>query len=566
MQNNRNDQLGINPVESYEAPKIPTLSDDNTAALKKLPSRWQKNAKVIACIGLMGTLTLSNLAFPFAASPVETAEITTPPAVTASYNGYSNFELELRLHHGGAGGAWYVVHLTEQEVFGFIRKRLEAAGLTFGATPPNYIAVTRETISGFDSVRYEDGVRVLNFGLNLFDENRNVAIAHIGERRHLRERVIVSFAEQTEDIAVGVFYTPTSNLGSSWEWCEETEGIINREPSAEEVTSAGIAMKEHLTTQIDNFISRLQFEGILETDTPSIIVTLNGTLLEFDVTPIIVDNRTLVPFRAIFEALGMEVEWIDNNRTAVGRRGDELIIELRHDQDVAMVNGEIVQLDTPVILHHDRTMVPLRFVAEATGATVEWDEETNTVEITNENYIDISEIELSIRAHGGGSPPIPFYVVHLTEQEAFGIIRDLLEAEGVNLDTPTTEHTAVVRQRFRDWRLYDMEGETAYIDTETNVGVDLSDEEKGVGITKFSGNRRHLTGLAAEAFAEQIEGITVGTFYNPEHTIGDTWDFGDDRDQMIAEAKAEAAPILRERLIIQVQEFIEFLRNEGIIN
>ncbi|MCL2837732.1 MAG: stalk domain-containing protein [Oscillospiraceae bacterium] len=112
-----------------------------------------------------------------------------------------------------------------------------------------------------------------------------------------------------------------------------------------------------------------------------ITVTLNGERVDFDVSPIIIDNRTLVPFRAIFEALDMEVEWDNDTRTAIGEN-DDVRIELPIDSTTAYINGEDVTLDAPAMLHNERTMVPLRFIAEATGADVEWDEDTRTVVIS----------------------------------------------------------------------------------------------------------------------------------------------------------------------------------------
>ena len=62
-------ELSICPVETYNAPEIPVFGSDNSAILKKLPSRWQKNAKILACIGIVGTLTLSGCSFVLRPSP-----------------------------------------------------------------------------------------------------------------------------------------------------------------------------------------------------------------------------------------------------------------------------------------------------------------------------------------------------------------------------------------------------------------------------------------------------------------------------------------------------------------
>ncbi|MCL2837729.1 MAG: copper amine oxidase N-terminal domain-containing protein, partial [Oscillospiraceae bacterium] len=70
-------------------------------------------------------------------------------------------------------------------------------------------------------------------------------------------------------------------------------------------------------------------------------------------------------------------------RRATGTRGF-FRIEIQIDNDIAFVNADIVDLDVPAMIYNDRTLVPLRFIAEASGANVEWDEDTQTV-IINTN-------------------------------------------------------------------------------------------------------------------------------------------------------------------------------------
>lgn len=111
-----------------------------------------------------------------------------------------------------------------------------------------------------------------------------------------------------------------------------------------------------------------------------IAVKLNGEYMQFDVPPILENDRTLVPFRAIFEALGCDVEWDDDNQTAIGIRNGKTIM-LPIGDAMAKIDNEGMFMDQPAIVVNDRTMVPLRFVSEALGANVEWIDETNTVVI-----------------------------------------------------------------------------------------------------------------------------------------------------------------------------------------
>ncbi len=110
----------------------------------------------------------------------------------------------------------------------------------------------------------------------------------------------------------------------------------------------------------------------------AIRVRVNGTPVIFDAPPVIVDDRTLVPLRAIFEALGADVTWEETTRTVLAAgRGKE--ISLRIDSSEMTVNGEQKRLDVPAQLIADRTMVPVRAISEAFDCEVFWNEADRTV-------------------------------------------------------------------------------------------------------------------------------------------------------------------------------------------
>lgn len=116
-----------------------------------------------------------------------------------------------------------------------------------------------------------------------------------------------------------------------------------------------------------------------EPDQSDIKLLLDGKELETDVPPVIVDNRTLVPARKIFESMGATVEWVPKERRVV-ITGD-VKVELVIDQKEASVDGESRTLDVPATLIDDRTMVPVRFVSECLACDVDWIPETRTVAI-----------------------------------------------------------------------------------------------------------------------------------------------------------------------------------------
>ncbi|MBR3942995.1 MAG: hypothetical protein IKJ55_06525 [Clostridia bacterium] len=114
-----------------------------------------------------------------------------------------------------------------------------------------------------------------------------------------------------------------------------------------------------------------------------IAVSFNGEWMQFDVNPVIINGRTMVPMRAIFEALGCTVHWMDEAQTAVGIRNGKTVFCTINSMD-AMVDGVATVIDQPAVLLNNRTMVPLRFISEAFGCTVEWEESTQSVYIQSE--------------------------------------------------------------------------------------------------------------------------------------------------------------------------------------
>ena len=113
-------------------------------------------------------------------------------------------------------------------------------------------------------------------------------------------------------------------------------------------------------------------------------VTLDGNEILFpDVKPFIDQrDRVLVPIRFVSEALGALVDWENESRTAVIKQDND---EIRYTvyKPMAYLNGEMMVMDTYGILKEDRTFVPIRFISELLGCTVVWDENTSTVVITS---------------------------------------------------------------------------------------------------------------------------------------------------------------------------------------
>ncbi len=126
-------------------------------------------------------------------------------------------------------------------------------------------------------------------------------------------------------------------------------------------------------------------------------VQLNDKILGFDQPPVMEDDRTLVPMRFLFEQMGAEVTWDEANQAATASvpvtteqeirtfgLAEEKSVTFSVNNTTATVNGATATMDVPARLINDQTFVPLRFLSENLGYTVDWDEATNTAIITTE--------------------------------------------------------------------------------------------------------------------------------------------------------------------------------------
>ena len=109
---------------------------------------------------------------------------------------------------------------------------------------------------------------------------------------------------------------------------------------------------------------------------------VNGSTVYNDVAPIIVNNRTMLPARFVAESLGASVYWNDYERKVTIKGADGTTIEIYIDSSTAYVNGSARYLDSPAFISNSRTYTPVRFICEALGANVEWNEYSRQVTIT----------------------------------------------------------------------------------------------------------------------------------------------------------------------------------------
>ncbi len=130
-----------------------------------------------------------------------------------------------------------------------------------------------------------------------------------------------------------------------------------------------------------------------------IIIMFDGKKLTSDVSPVIHNDRVLVPVRMIFEAMGADVKWEAKTKKVTIVNGKDTFV-FTINSETAYVNDKKHTLDTSALLISDRTFVPLRFLAEQSGMKVEWEEKTRKVVISSKkvdnskyNYLMSAKLE-----------------------------------------------------------------------------------------------------------------------------------------------------------------------------
>lgn len=173
----------------------------------------------------------------------------------------------------------------------------------------------------------------------------------------------------------------------------------------------------------------------LQIDNP--VMKVNGVQAEIDegrnTVPVILGNRTLVPIRAIVEAFGGKVFWDGDTRTVTLSLKDD-VVKLAIDSNVAYHNDKVTILDAAPKVINDRTMIPLRFVAESFNLGVAWEEDSRIITVVR-NGFDDSEYSLvkSMVSEYSGKPYIqinnnkPFFKEYEIIEGSFEFYADLDE-------------------------------------------------------------------------------------------------------------------------------------------
>ncbi|MGO4498605.1 stalk domain-containing protein [Paenibacillus sp. 2RAB27] len=197
-------------------------------------------------------------------------------------------------------------------------------------------------------------------------------------------------------------------------------------------------------------------------------VTINGVDMIFkQQDALLINGATMVPMREIFEKLGAEIGWNPQTQTVTATK-DSTVIVLQIGAKTATVNGKTVQLAKEATVINNATLVPLRFVSEALGATIKWDAATGTALIESRSQAALLQIlkdrneyfkgkysKLSIDDH---TMKVDYYgvfgdgyyglYVQLTEAQDLGALMELLKSDDSTVHRLTKQIAYDIHDKF----------------------------------------------------------------------------------------------------------------------
>jgi hypothetical protein len=137
-------------------------------------------------------------------------------------------------------------------------------------------------------------------------------------------------------------------------------------------------------------VSLLAFPVVQVSADENISLTVNGEKVETQVPPTIIDGRTMVPVRDIFEACGAKVNWDANTKTITGEKGNTTVV-MQIDSNMLFINEDVTEMDATPVIIDGRTLAPARYVAESFGGIVDWDAENKVVMIDVTDDEEVTE-------------------------------------------------------------------------------------------------------------------------------------------------------------------------------
>lgn len=241
-------------------------------------------------------------------------------------------------------------------------------------------------------------------------------------------------------------------------------------------------MKKQLTGILAALLVAGTVGTVSAVDTDAVTVTVNGQTVQTDVAPVIENDRVLLPMRAIFEALGCNVTYreVDGRQLVTAFHGQSRV-ELEIGKSEMTVNGETKALDVAAKIEKDRTMVPVRAVSEALNAEVSWDGETRTAAVaTKQGDHKIGSVtgEKTVKADDGTVLMYINYVYPVIENKSGNAYIEKINNE-YKADAEEFVAEAVEDAADAEFLLGEM-GKEVFVPYESNLSFDVHTDQNGI--------------------------------------------------------------------------------------
>jgi len=328
--------------------------------------------------------------------------------------------------------------------------------------------------------------------------------------------------------ATGVVSASVANIRSEPSTQSSKAGTVYKDTSVTILSQSG----EWYKIQVGN-VSGWMHQSVLTPNSSQVfaistqaktpIVMLDGQQMQFEVPPIIENGRTLVPLRAIFEAMGAQVDWNNATQTVTATRGSTTVV-LTIGSTSPTVNGQAWPLDVPAKIVSDRTLAPLRFIGEAFGGTVTWDEAAYTVNMKSPAAAD--------------PDPLPVQVlegVTLSSQRTSDGVRIMMES-AVKLDKTINKTTNQVSYVFANRQMQGTSSLQVYLGAavlsasgsnqgdSVAVNIQLPSGVQYTTATENDGRREvliipnYIYDVSRKTFGSSGENITISTITSMQYT------------------------------------------------
>lgn len=268
-------------------------------------------------------------------------------------------------------------------------------------------------------------------------------------------------------------------------------------------------------------VSFLIMGGVLATD---VNVRINGKEIQFeDAKAQIINDRTMVPFRRIFNELGVtddNIDWNGETKTITASNDTtQIVLQIGNETAQKKEGDKVTQitLDSAPVIRNDRTLVPLRFIAESMGKIVSWDANTRTA-IIDDATLD-SALNSSANSPSNNTPNTT--VTNNTGDYFINAIATKSSSLSQFLSNPSSNVQVSVTRKYTDL-------ENAKNNNTALVTATISETRNGSNITQkvdmhFSGSNDLMQDIASEGWKDiQYENQYYDTYFTTK-ALTDGW-------------------------------------------